>query len=48
MGMVIHWELCKKLKFDRTSKRYMHDPASVLEVFDLQIGHLISVTLSWS
>ena len=20
---VIHWELCKKLKFDRTNKRYM-------------------------
>ena len=30
-GKVIHWELCKKFKFDRTKKWYMHNPASVLE-----------------
>ena len=26
----IHWELCKKLKFDYTTKWYMHKPESVL------------------
>ena len=31
VGKVIHWELCKKLKFDYTNKRYMDNPASVLE-----------------
>ena len=31
MGKVIHWELCKKLKFDHTNKWYMHYPVSVLE-----------------
>ena len=25
MGKVIHWELCKKLKFDYTAKWYMHN-----------------------
>ena len=29
-GKVIHWELCKKLKFDHTNKWYMHNPESVL------------------
>ena len=28
---VIHWELCKKLKFDHTTIWYMHKPESVLE-----------------
>ena len=28
---VIYWELCKKFKFDHTSKWYMHNPESVLE-----------------
>ena len=50
MGKVIHWELCKKLKFDHTKKWYMHNPASVLENdthkllwdFDIQTDHLIS------
>ena len=27
---VIHWELCKKLKFDLTNKWYMKDPEFVL------------------
>ena len=31
VGMVIHWELCMKLKFDHTNKWYMHNPESVLE-----------------
>ena len=31
VGKVIHWELCKKLKFDHTNKWYMHNPESVLE-----------------
>ena len=28
---VIHWEMCKKFKFDHTNKWYMHNPAPVLE-----------------
>ena len=28
---VIHWELCKRLNFNHTTKRYMHKPESVLE-----------------
>ena len=47
---VIHWEMCKKFKFDHTNKWYMHNPAPVLEndthkllwVFDTQTDHLIS------
>ena len=31
VGKVIHWELCKKKKFDHTSKWYIHKPESVLE-----------------
>ena len=31
VGKVIHWELCKKLKFDHTYKWYMHRLESVLE-----------------
>ena len=31
VGKVIHCELCKKLKFDYTTKWYMHKPESVLE-----------------
>ena len=50
VGKVIHWELCKKFKFDHTSKWYMHNPAPVLENgthkllwdFDKQTDHLIS------
>ena len=30
-GKVIHWELCKKFKFDHTSKWYMHNWTSILE-----------------
>ena len=50
VGKVIHWELCKKLKFDHTNKWYMRNPAAVLENdthkllwdFDIQMDHLIS------
>ena len=31
VGKVIHWEMCKKFKFDHTNKWYMHNPAPVLE-----------------
>ena len=31
MGKVIHWEMCKKFKFDHTNKWYMQNPAPVLE-----------------
>ena len=48
MGKVIHWELCKKFKFDHTKKWYMHDPKFVLVThkilrnFEIQIDPLIS------
>ena len=31
VGKVIHWELCKELKFDHTTKWYMHKTVLVLE-----------------
>ena len=31
VGKVIHWEMCKKSKFDHTNKWYMQNPAPVLE-----------------
>ena len=31
VGKVIHWELCKKFKFDHTNKWYIHKPESVQE-----------------
>ena len=31
VGKVIHWEMCKKFKFNYTNKWYMHNPAPVLE-----------------
>ena len=31
VGNVIHWEMCKKLKFDQTNKWYMHKPTHVLK-----------------
>ncbi len=47
---MIHWEMCKKFKFDHTNKWYKHNPASVLENdthkllwdFDIQTDHRIS------
>ena len=49
VGKVIHWEMCKKFKFDLTNKWYMHNPAPVLENathkllwdFNIQTDHLI-------
>ena len=31
VGKVIHWEMCKKFRFDHTNKWYIHNPAAVLE-----------------
>ena len=31
VGKGIHWELCKRLKFDHTTKWFMHQPESILE-----------------
>ena len=50
VGKEIHWESCKKFKFDNTNKWYMHNPASILENdthkllwdFNIQMDHLIS------
>ena len=48
--MVIHWELCKKFKFDHTNKWYIRNPESVLENetlkllrdLEIQMNHLVS------
>ena len=50
VGKVIHWEMCKKFKFDHADKWCMHNPAPFLENdihkliwdFDIQTDHLIS------
>ena len=50
MGKVIHWEMCRKFKFDRANKWYRLNPAHVLENdthkllwdFDIHTDHLIS------
>ena len=31
VGQVIHWELCKSLKFDHSTKWYRHRPDFILE-----------------
>ena len=49
VGKVIHWEMCKKFKFDHTNKWHMHNPAPVLENdthklqwdFDIHTDHRI-------
>ena len=49
VGKVIHWEMCKKCKFDHTNKWYMHNPTPLLENdthkrlwdFNIQTDHLI-------
>ena len=54
VGKVIHWEMCKKFKFDHTNKWYMHNPAPVLEDdthkllwdFNIHTDHLISARRS--
>ena len=53
VGKMIHWEMCKKFKFDHANKWYMHNPAPVLGNdthkllwdFDIQTDHLISPDL---
>ena len=53
VGKVIHWEMCKKFKFDHTNKWYIHSPAPVLENdthkllwnFDMHMDHLISAKI---
>ena len=50
VGKAIHWEMCKKFKFDDANKWYMLNPEPVLENdtdkllwdFDIQMDHLIS------
>ena len=50
VGKVIHWEMCKKFKFDHANKWFMHNPVPVLENdthkllwdFDIETDHLIS------
>ena len=50
VGKAIHWEMCKKFKFDYTNKWYMLNPAPVLENdkhillwdFSIHTDHLIS------
>ena len=50
VSKVIHWEMCKKLKFDHTNKWYKQSPAPVLENnthkllwdFDIHTNHQIS------
>ena len=54
MGKAIHWEMCKKSKFDHANKWFLHNPVSVLENdthkllrdFDIQTNHLISAKRS--
>ena len=49
-GKVIHWEMCKKFKFDHANKWYMHNQASILKNymhkllwdFDIHTDNLIS------
>ena len=49
VGKVMHWEMCKKFRFDHTNKWYMHNPAPVLGNdthkllwdFNIQKDHLI-------
>ena len=49
VGNVIHWEMCKKFKFEHASKWYMQNAPSVLENithkpqwdFNIQTDHLI-------
>ena len=48
MGKMIHWELCKKFKFDHVDKWFLHNLATILEkgiyklLWDLQTDRMIS------
>ena len=50
---VIHWELCKKFKFDNTNKWSTHKPKSVKNEthticdFEIETDHLISARGIW-
>ena len=44
VGKMIHWEMCKKLKFDHTNKWYMHNsaylPGRMRHInFDIQVHY---------
>ena len=49
----MHWEMCKKFKYDHANKWYMHNPAPLLKNnthkplwdFDIQTDHLISARI---
>ena len=47
VGKVIHWDMCKKFRFDHANKWYMHNPAPILEndshklLWDINIDRLI-------
>ena len=51
VGKVIHWELCKNFKFDKTKRWYIQNPDSVPENetykllwdFEIQTGHIFSL-----
>ena len=53
VGKGIHWEMCKKFKFDHANKWYMQNPAPVVRNdtqkllwdFDIQTDHLISARI---
>ena len=51
VGMVIHRKLCKKLKFDHTTKRNIHKPESVQEndtykvLWDFEIQTLYQISV---
>ena len=55
VGKVIPKELCKRLKFDYTTKCYMHKPESVLEngthkilwYFEILVDHLTLGLAFW-
>ena len=42
VAKMIHCELCKKLKFDRINKWYMHKPKFILWGLQIQTDPLIS------
>ena len=43
IGKVIHWEICKKFKFDHTNKWYLHNPAPAPENDTHKLGELIFI-----
>ena len=44
MGKVIHWELCKKLKFDPANKWYMQESLLENEMHKLHRDFVIQIT----